>query len=177
MVKMTKARRFALALCIVAVLTLVAIPAADAGTQRTDASGVWSWGEDYGPFSFVPGKLVGGNQFFTGYEYGGWTGTFTGTSYEPFKGIVFKDGTLWAVITINLEGAVFGRRGTAVMKLTVNAPPDVTMDGRWVIVDGSGGLRHLRGCGTWIYAGDIPTEDGSEPDTSYADYEGMVWMR
>ena len=104
---MTKARLSLVALCIAVALTLVAIPAAGATTQRTAASGVWSSGEDYGPFVFVPGKLVGGNQFFTGYEYGGWTGTFTGTSYEPFKGIVFKSGTLWAIITINFGGTVW----------------------------------------------------------------------
>jgi hypothetical protein len=175
--KMTKARWFALALCIAVALTLVAIPVAGATTQRTDASGVWSWGEDYGPFSFDPGKTVGGNQFFTGYEYGGWTGTFTGTSYEPFHGIVFKSGTLWAIITINFEGTVLGQSGTAVMKLTVNAPPDATMGGRWVIVDGSGGLRRLHGSGSWIYVGDIPTGDDTvPPDTSFGDYEGTVWM-
>ena len=174
---MTKARWLVLALCIAVALTLVAIPAAGATTQRTDACGVWSWGEDYGPFSFVPGKLVGGNQFFAGDEYGGWTGTFTGTSYEPFKGIVFKSGTLWAIISINFEGTVFGQSGTAVMKLTVSAPPDVTMGGRWVIVSGSGGLRHLHGFGTWIYAGDYPPdEEGGPSDTSYADYDGTVWM-
>ena len=174
---MTKARLFVLALCIAVALILVAIPAAGATTQRTDASGVWSWGEDYGPFAFVPGKLVDGNQFFTGYEYGGWTGTFTGTSYEPFKGIVFKSGTLWAIITINFTGTVFGQSGTAVMKLTVNAPPDVTMGGRWLIVSGSGGLRHLHGFGTWTYAGDFPPGDADVPaDTSYGDYDGTVWM-
>ena len=64
-------------------------------------------GKTDGPFVFVPGKLVGGNQFFTGYEYGGWTGTSTGTSDEPFKGIVFKSGTLWAIITINFGGTVW----------------------------------------------------------------------
>ena len=174
---MTKARLVTLALCIAVALTLVAIPAAGATTQRTDASGVWSWGEDYGPFVFDPGKLVGGNQFFTGYEYGGWTGTFTGTSYEPFKGIVFKSGTLWAIITIDFEGSVLGRSGSAVMKLTVNAPPDVAMGGRWVVVSGSGGLRHLHGSGTWTYAGDVPSEDPDvPPDTSFADYDGTVWM-
>jgi hypothetical protein len=56
------------------------------------------------------------------------------------------------------------------MKVTVNAPPDVTMGGTWVIVDGSGGLRHLHGFGKWVYVGDIP------PGTSFADYEGRVWM-
>ena len=175
---MTKGRSFALALCIAVALTLVAIPAAGATTQRADASGVWSWGGNYGDFVFDPGKLVGGNQFFTGHEHGGWTGTFEGTSYEPFTGIIFKSGTLWAIITINFEGTVFGQSGTAVMKLTVNAPPPpVTMGGRWVIVSGSGGLRHLHGFGTWIYVGDIPTGDPDvPPDTSYADYDGTVWM-
>jgi hypothetical protein len=177
MAKMTKAKLFALALCVAVALTLVAIPAASATTQRTPAHGVWSWGEDYGPFSFVPGKTVGGNQFFTGVEYGGWTGTFEGTSYEPFKGIIFKSGTLWAIITINFEGTVFGQNGTAVMKLTVDAPPDVTMGGTWVIVSGSGGLRHLHGFGTWEYEGDIPTGDPDvAPDTSYGNYDGTVWM-
>jgi hypothetical protein len=169
MVEMKKARWFALALCIAVALTLVAIPAAGAAPSRTDASGVWSWGDEYGPFSFVPGKVICGNQLFTGYEYGGWTGTFTGTSYEPFEGIVFKNGTLWAVITINFQGTVFGQSGSAVMKLTVNAPPDVTMGGSWVIVSGSGGLRNLHGFGSWTYVGDAATY-------SYADYAGTVWM-
>lgn len=174
---MTKARRSALIICVAAALILVAVPAAGATTQRTDASGVWSWGEDYGPFVFDPGKLVDGNQFFTGYEYGGWTGTFEGTSYEPFRGIVFKSGTLWAIITINFAGSVLGQTGTAVMKLTVNAPPDATMGGRWQIVSGTGGLRHLHGFGTWINVGDVPTGDPDvPPDTSYGDYEGTVWM-
>jgi len=163
---MTKARLFALALCLAVALTLMAVPAAGAATQRTAANGVWSWwgGE------FVPGNVADGNQFFTGYEYGAWTGTFDGTSYEPFKGVVFKSGTLWAIITINFTGTVLGEHGTAVMKLTVNAPPDVTMGGRWEIVSGSGGLRHLHGFGTWIYVGDAATY-------SYGDYEGKVWMR
>jgi len=174
---MTKARSFALALCIAVALTLVAIPAAGATTQRTDASGVWSWGENYGGSAFDLGKLVGGNQFFTGYEYGGWTGTFTGTSYEPFEGIIFKSGTLWAIITINFTGTVFGKSGTAVMKLTVNAPPPpVTMGGRWVIVSGSGGLRHLHGFGTWTFVNDVFSDDGEIVLYSYADYDGTVWM-
>ena len=108
--------------------------------------------------------------FFTGYEYGNWAGTFQGTSYEPYRGIAFSNGVMWALITIEFTGTVDGHSGTAMMQLTVNAPPDVTMDGKWVITSGTGGLRHLHGFGSWTYV-------GSNDDFSWADYSGTVWVK
>ncbi len=168
---MRKTRWAILLACVAVALTVMVVPAAGATPAHTAASGVWSWGGDYGGSDFVVAKVVGGNQFFTGYEYGGWTGTFTGTSYEPFNGVIFKSGTMWAIITINFTGTVLGENGTAVMKLTVNAPPPpAIMGGRWAIVSGSGGLRHLHGFGTWIWVADMATY-------SYGNYDGTVWMR
>jgi hypothetical protein len=156
-------------LCVAVLMTVVLVPAAGASPDRVAASGQWTWwgGE------FVPGKVVAGNQLFSGWENGAWTGTFQGSSYEPFWGISFKDGSMWALITINFEGSVNGRRGSAVMQLTVNAPPadtGVAMNGRWVITSGSGGLRGLQGAGTWVFT-------GANDTNGFADYCGAVWLR
>ena len=77
-------------------------------------SGEWSWWGDPDPDSFVIDRVVGitgegelatANLFFHGWEWGAWTGTFVGSSFEPFVAVGHKNGRLWAIITINFTGS------------------------------------------------------------------------
>ena len=127
-------------------------------------SGEWSfWGTE-----MVVDKAVDGNLFFHGSEHGAWAGTFGGTSTDYFFGKISKDGYLWAIITVNFEGCVGEACGQAVFRISVYAPTDAPMYGRWTIVNGSGGLEHLHGMGTWVFTGGDAI--------GYADYEGEYWL-
>ena len=162
---MRKARWFLLSATIIVALAVVLAPAAGAKTATpTAVSGEWSWSGG----EFLPTDPVDGNTYFSGYEYGKWKGGFVGRSYEPFAGIAYADGSLWAIITIDFKGKVNGIRGKMTMQLTVDANADGSMGGQWAIISGHGGLRQLRGTGTWVFthADDI---------YGYADYAGMVW--
>jgi hypothetical protein len=175
-------------LLIVLVLTLLALAlllpgAASAKVDNQDhhygVSGEWSWWGDPDPNSFVVDKVVGisgegdlppANVFVHGWEWGAWTGTFVGSSYEPLRAVFHKNGNLWGIITINFTGTVAGVSGEAVIRLTVNGTPEERMHGRWVIISGSGGLDGLHGMGTWM--------DKTPPDypTGLADYSGECWL-
>jgi Protein of unknown function (DUF3224) len=172
---------WALVLCVTVVLALVLVPAAGARPHQhaaraaaaataaptpTPVSGVWSW---YGG-EFLPAP-DGDTTYFSGYELGRWTGGFEGTSYEPFGGVAYPDGRLWAVITINFKGTVDGVRGKFVMQLTALYPLTEGADdegGMWTIISGTGGLRSLRGVGSWVYT-------HSDEQYSYGDYSGVMW--
>ncbi len=173
---------------IVLVLTLLTLAlllpgAASAKVDTPDhhyaVSGEWSWWGDPDPNSFILDKVVGitgegehatANAFFHGWEWGAWTGTFVGNSYEPFVAVGHKNGTLWAIITIKFTGTVGGVSGEATIRLTVNALPGETMGGRWVILSGSGGLERLHGMGTWV------DKTTPESPTGVAEYSGEYWL-
>jgi hypothetical protein len=155
------------ALVIAVVLTVALAPVAGAKAATPKAvSGVWSWSGG----EFIPTDPVDGNTYFSGYEYGKWTGAFRGCSYEPFAGVAYADESLWAIITIDFRGRVNGVSGEMVMQLTVDANTDGSMGGQWAIISGAGGLRHLRGVGTWVF-----THASSDDVYGFADYEGVVW--
>ena len=156
------------ALALLAGLVLPSTAAATRSPQLdprwANAAGVWSWTEG----EFIADDLVGDRQYFHGHEHGTWTGTFEGTAFEPFFGYMFGTGRLWAVIMIDFTGTANGVSGEALIRLIVTADPVGNMGGTWKVVRGTGGLRHLRGHGTWVYTGD--SADGL---TSYADYSGV----
>jgi hypothetical protein len=66
------------------------------------------------------------------------------------------------------KGRVDCARGDMTLQLTVDANSDGTMGGQWAIISGLGGLRHVRGVGTWVFTrgGDV---------CGYADYQGVAW--
>ena len=72
-------------------------------------------------------------------------------------------------IDLNFTGSVNGVPGTAVMRLT--ACPQMT-DGRWQVIGGTGGLRHLSAMepGGWTSAREWPD------DWAPANYTGTVWL-
>lgn len=162
---MRKARWLLGAAVIVAVLSVMLASAAGASAATpTAVSGEWSWSGG----EFLPADPVGGDMYFSGYEFGKWTGAFRGCSYEPFAGVSYADGSLWAIITIDFKGRVEGARGEMAMQLTVDANADGSMGGQWAIISGTGGLRHLRGVGTWVFT-------HGDDVYGYADYQGVVW--
>jgi len=135
------------------------------------ASGVWTWwGVDGGYWE----SSLGSNLYFwSNGERGSWTGTFNGTSVEPYSGVVGSNDTMWALITINFRGKVAGHRGSAVIGLTVDSPSPFgdTMGGHWAVMSGTGGLKHLFGLGLWEFTG--TDETGTY---GYADYTGAYWL-
>jgi hypothetical protein len=166
---MRKASAATLAVVIVVALVALLAPAAGA-TTPTSVSGVWSWHGGEG-FNTDP---LGGDMYIYGYELGNWTGSFQGNSYEPYTGVIRALGTLdqsvWAIITVNFQGKVNGVRGEAVMQLNVEEPATGGIFGEWAIMSGTGGLRHLRGAGTWVY-----THSSADEVYGFADYTGAVW--
>ena len=174
---MKRTRWVILVLAAAVLLTVIYAPAASASracpvSGPVIASGHWSW---WGGV-FTKDVVIGDDEYFKGYEYGAWEGTFAGTSYEPFWGVFHSPvppseiGTGWALITIEFKGEIAGRHGKAVLQLSVDIRDDGTMGGHWMVDRGSGGLRSLTGVGTWEYAG----VNGAGHD--YADYDGVVWL-
>jgi hypothetical protein len=151
-------------------LVLIVPGAASADVAHTSdhhtASGMWGVYQ----VDFASQTDVGGYLLFTGTEYADWTGTFRGSSVEPFHGVFLPDGGYRLVVTANFKGSVYkenGKRlgtGKAVIEITGIGNPDGTAGGTWTVVSGSGGLKHLHGTGTWI-----GTETGLP-------YTGEVWL-
>jgi hypothetical protein len=161
-----KARAFAIALCMAAILVLACVPAASAGHAQK-AEGTWTWV----PSSFDTREVDGGSQYAVGDEEGTWVGTFTGRSHDDFAGVIPPDGSIGGALTVVFHGRVNHARGTMVMFLTWWAPyTSLFMDGTWEIVYTSGGLEHLRGSGTWV---SLLDKEGQP--TSAADYSGKLW--
>jgi hypothetical protein len=168
---MRKVRLLVVVIALAVVLVAVLAPAASAtracpAPEQITASGEWSW---WGGV-FTKDVKVGTDEYFKGYEYGAWDGTFSGRSFEPFWGVFHGDGTGWALITIEFKGEVAGRHGRAVLQLSVDIRKDDTMGGHWMVDDGSGGLRSLTGVGTWEYVG------ANDKGHDYADYAGVLWL-
>ena len=85
-----------LAFVVVAVLTGLAFVPAAIAAPPVPVSGKWEL-ED----QFIPGKFVGGNQFFTGEGVtvgSGWSGDFRGTSVDYFSSVAHKNGVVNAEV-------------------------------------------------------------------------------
>ena len=161
-----KARTFALALCVAAILVAVWVPVASAGHAQK-AEGTWTWVNS----SFSTRDVDSGSQYAIGDEEGTWVGTFTGTSHDDFAGVIPPDQSIGGALTVVFHGRVNHARGTMVMFLTWWAPfTSLFMDGTWEIVYTSRGLEHLRGSGTWV---SLLDETGTP--ISAADYTGKLW--
>ena len=157
-------------LCVVAAPAALAAKPPATAPVLSEASGQWSWDYSGAGYGWTA-PLLGWSYNFNNQERGVWTGTFTGTSVEPWVFFVDPDNNAWAMITIHFTGTVEGRYGRADIALAVDVPAGSEgMGGQWAVIHGKGGLKHLGGMGTWVWTGDEP--DGSR---SYADYSGAIW--
>lgn len=176
---MKRAFKVVLLLCLLVTCTLALAPVAGALPHRglalaadetaapapVPVSGGWKiWGIE-GPAT-EPDPA--GTVYIWGHEHGIWSGSFEGTSYEPYTGWVRADGYVWAIITVKFTGRCNGIPGKFTMQLTVEEPPGGDVYGQWAIISGSRGLRDLRGAGTWLLT-------DADDVYVYADYEGFVW--
>jgi hypothetical protein len=117
-------------------LALVLPGTASAGAIR--AEGEW-WYKTVDAFYT---RIPSGNTLFTGSETGRWTGTFQGSSVEPFQGVIFADGRARGLITAKFTGTIDGVWSEAVIMLTVNWPAGKDPYGQ------VGGHQRLQGAGT-----------------------------
>jgi len=164
---MTKTRPTLVALGLVMLLMLVLVPAATAASGRTAVSGTWSWVTT----QFEAKDLPTGGVTFYGAEDATWTGGFSGTSFDTFKGVYqpkgangeFEIGTLWA----NFDGTVNGVTGKMLMRVNFANRGNGFMDGHWSIVKGWNGLEGVSGQGTFLKWDGAPE----------ADYSGVVEMK
>jgi hypothetical protein len=126
----------------------------------TAVSGDWSWVTNSFNVTPLPNDAVR----VDGDEYGTWTGTFTGSSYDVFQMIGTPDittGSLTALFT----GWVGDKYGSMTMYFTISQPADdPVMGGTWVILSGTKALKHITGSGTWA------TDDVE----SHATYAGSI---
>ena len=160
-------------------LCAIAAPAAQASEPPamppvlSPASGVWSGGYTEAGFGW-DAMLLGWTYAFNNQERGTWSGTFNGTSVEPWVFYVDPDGNIWAVITIHFKGTVDGRRGKALIAVVLSIPAGSTepMRGQWSVIRGRGELKRLHGLGTWAW-----THDDEAAMLSYADYSGVIWWQ
>jgi hypothetical protein len=135
----------ALLVCLVALLTVLMIPAVQA-TPPEPASGSWTYIVDLIEIT----KVAGGNTFKYGEETGTWTGTFVGTSFDFFELIVHPSGFVTCQGLIDFTGTVNGESGTMIIKFIGKKTGDPMLwSGTWVIISGTGGLANLHGRGTW----------------------------
>ena len=170
---MTKARAAVLLVCVAVVLAVVLAPAAGAAPRgcTTAVNGHWTWENN----SATVMDLETGEQVFSGDEYGTWTGTFTGTSYDVFE-MTFAPplwqedadtewGAAWGTLTATFTGRMGGKPGTATMYFTIREAANTwVMTGTWVILSGTKALKHVSGSGTWVSSG----------FDSSADYSGTL---
>ncbi len=170
---MTKVRAAVLLGCVAAVLALVLVAAAGAAPpgSRTPVSGHWTWINN----GATVADLDTGEQVVSGDEYGTWTGTFKGTSYDVFE-MTFAPpiwvteadkewGRAWGTLTATFKGTIGGKRGMATIYFTIREEANTwVMTGTWVILSGTKALKHVSGSGTWVSSG----------FDSSADYSGTI---
>ncbi len=136
------------ALMVMAVLAGVAFVPAAVAAPPVPVEGKWEL-ED----QFIPGKFVGGNQFFTGEGVtvgNGWSGDFRGTSVDYFSSVAHKNGVVNARFTVYFSGTVLGSQfGTMVLEMGLVYTTTGRMGGSWVIKSAEGGLAGLHGAGEW----------------------------
>ena len=150
-----KKKAFVLLITLV-VLSLGAIPALAGPPQ--EAGGTWLYSS-----TVVDEKEAGCNLFLTTFEEAIWSGTFQGNSTEDGQVVIYCSGALSykAIVTFEevtvddkkggLEISVVGRRSDAF----------TNWQGKWVITNGTGELKNLRGQGTWY-----------GPGGGYVEYDG-----
>lgn len=140
-------------LFVAGVLALVMVAPAATAAPPTAAAGGWTWEIT----SWDQVETGSGIVRFTGTEASIWTGTFSGSSVDSFRGVLWpndpndpNDDTLWALLNLSFTGSVNGVEGTMLIRTTAWAKAlDQPMRGQWVILRGTGGLANLRGQGTW----------------------------
>lgn len=127
----------------VALLSVLSMPAY-AGPPD-NAEGLWQ----YQP-SIEKTRFADGNTFLKTTENGLWSGTFSGTSTEDGKVVIYSSGAWSFKGTVSFEGQVNGKAGNLTMRV-VGSRPDESTDwtGKWVILSGTDDLASLRGQGTW----------------------------
>ena len=153
-------KRRAFAFVIVIVLAGLAFVPAVAAGPPSDVEGNWEWSVG----EFIEEKIAGGNMFFSGFEYGVWSGDLQGTSLDEFRGVFHPTGFATVQFRITFAGSVLGVEGTMVFEMATVGRPDGSAYGSWVIKSGTGGLAGLRGEGKfWI-----------EPDDLLGSYSGKV---
>jgi len=146
----------ALLLAMVLGSTALAVPP---GTTSA-VSGGWSWVNNSATVSDGPG----GTMVFAGDEFGTWTGSFRGTSYDVFTMTFYPPletaenpgvlGPAAGDLTATFKGKVGVNRGTMTMYFTIWEPANsYVMTGTWTILSGTKALKHVRGSGTWVSSG------------------------
>jgi hypothetical protein len=173
MAAMTKTRLTILLVCVTVALAVALAPAAGAAPpgSTTAVSGHWTWINN----SYTVTDLDTGEQLFAGDEYGTWTGTFKGTSYDVFEmtfapplavtGEETEWGPAWGTLTASFTGTMGGKNGRATMYFTIReAANSWVMTGTWTILSGTKALKHVSGSGTWVSSG----------FDSSADYSGTL---
>lgn len=141
--KMKKMLLAPLAVCMVALLSTLLLPAVHA-TKPITASGIWSW-------TVIPygRREADGNIFVSAGETDTFTGTFTGTGYGEFQVVVHPEGFKTGHGQDLFTGTVLGKSGAFVIRWAGNTNNDLGWwDFMWVIMDGTGELANIRGQGT-----------------------------
>lgn len=136
----------ALIACIIALLSMLSIPAARAETSMA-VSGNMVW--DLTTIHFET-KVAGGNIFLTGTTDVSVTGDIAGMAKDAWRENFYRVGSvsLWDRLTVS--ATVDGKSGTLVMLLVGRAaPPGTDWTGTWTILSGTDDLMNLRGDGTW----------------------------
>jgi hypothetical protein len=159
---MTRTRVAVLLVCVSVALSVMLAPAAGAAPPGSVSavSGHWTWINN----SATVVDLETGEQVFSGDEFGTWTGTFKGTSYDVFEmtfapPIWLTDadtewGPAWGTLTATFTGTMGGKHGRATLYFTIReAANSWVMTGTWVILSGTKALKHVSGSGTWVSSG------------------------
>jgi hypothetical protein len=162
-------RKVSLSMLVLSVLVLVfAITlSVQAGPPET-ASGRWH-------YNFLYDKSVKGagcNTFYDSVEEGDWSGTFNGDSIDEGLFVEHCSGSLSFNAKVYIDDAtVEGKKGSLEISVVGRWPSGADRwTGTWVIANGSGELKHLRGQGTWWGSGD---PDPNHPlNWGYVDYVG-----
>ncbi len=162
-------RKFIVLLSLFVLLVALMPVAPAAAGFPTNVSGVLN----YTPYLTNPDeepRTAGANTFFDTYEDSRWEGSFTGTSYDECVVAIHRSGRWNYRALAYFEGSVYGREGKLTMRLTGSRPDgDSDWHGQWVIINGSGGLKNLRGHGTF----DGPGSEGFGEEGA-VNYEGQV---
>ena len=149
------------------VLLVALMPVAPAAASfPTNVSGMMHYTPYLTNPDEAPKTTPGGNTFFDTYEDSWWEGSFKGTSYDECVVIIHRSGRWTYRATGYFEGSVNGKKGKLTMRLTGSRPDgESDWSGHWVILSGSGGLKNLRGQGT--FEGPGSPGFGEEGDISY----------
>lgn len=159
---MSKRSRLLITVLMVALLSALSV-SAHAGPPE-NAEGLWQY------IPTIEGvRVADGNTFIYITEVSKWTGTFEGESMEVGTVVQHSAGFVSFEGIVSFVGSVGGKSGTLEMRVVGKKPdrlPGTEWDGKWTILNGTGGLATLRGHGTWRGPGwspANPTEWGNIP--------------